>query len=256
VRAAAAAVLRAQQAPAAPEGDDAGASGLQLGAASAAADEAAASEAGFIRFLADLNMTSWRTIAVLTLLVHNMHVYFWYFFIRAQASPQALLLRGTVLSKQIRDTRLFHPRDAAAPPLTALDLPWGDIVAAAPFYIAAVVLIRLPVYYANLFFSCTKSIRPFVYRHYELIFTLLATVENSFYLFIDAYAYSLTGRVVVYALPDCIMHGFGLALFHRTGPFRRRANYFVVLYCTEAREAHLRRRYAASLAPPLKQKAA
>jgi hypothetical protein len=97
--------------------------------------------------------------------------------------------------------------------------------------------------------------------------------------------------VVVYALPDCIMHGFGLALFHRTGPFRRRANYFVVLYrffcitalvawtrswglllrvenlvqfaglgftlaCTEAREAHLRRRYAASLAPPLKQKAA
>ncbi len=148
---------------------------------------------------------------------------------RAEASPSALLVRGAALRKQIKHTRLYDPAAPHDAPLCLLDLPWADVVAAAPAYIAALAAVRMPTHAAILLFSSSKRLRPFTLRHYERIFCLLAAVETSFYLFADAYIYCITGRVVIYALPDAALHALGTLWFHRSGPFRSRAARAAVL---------------------------
>jgi hypothetical protein len=120
-----------------------------------------ATEAGFARYLAGLNLSTWRATALLTLFVNATHCYLWLFFVRAQASPTALLVRGAALRKQIKHTRLYDPAAPHDAPLCLLDLPWADVVAAAPVYIAALAAVRMPTHAAILLFSSSKRLRPF-----------------------------------------------------------------------------------------------
>jgi hypothetical protein len=195
-----------------------------------AALRAAADEAGFIRYLADINLVTWRTIAMLTLSVQIAHMYLWAAFMRGEPSSERLISRGAVLRKQVRDTIFMDPRNPGAAPMTMLDFPWEAVVLAyAPLYVGWVCLLKMPAHATILFFStCSARARPFVQRHYETIFHTCAMIEIATYAYMDMCIVHATGRVPIYALPDCVMHSIGTVFCHRTGPFRRRRSYLLL----------------------------
>jgi hypothetical protein len=198
-------------------------------AAAASAASLAAEEAGFIRFVADINLVSWRTISLLTLFVSSAHVYLWFAFMRDEPDAARLLHRGAVLRKQVAGTLFFDPADLAAGGRTMLDYPWPLVVSAAPSYIAFVVLVKMPAHAALLFLSCARAARPFVHRHYEALFFTLALLENASYPFTDAAAVRATGHVPVYEMQNCCFHTLGVFAFHSSGPFRLRCSAALLL---------------------------
>ena len=127
---AAAAVLSAVLASVDAEDAD-GADGTEDEDASGAAAAAAVpqqDEAGYDRFLMDINLPVWRTIATLTLFVHSgaplcwlayelparlarsrvrfplpsVHMIMWWLYIRSEPNSTKLMQRGAVLRKQVR----------------------------------------------------------------------------------------------------------------------------------------------------------
>jgi hypothetical protein len=168
----------------------------------------------------DVNGAGWRTIALLALLVHTVHMYLYYRYMRSEPSSAALLARGAVLRKQVHALRFYDPSDLSLPPMTVLDYPWPFVLAVAPPYVAWTVLVHIPTHIAILAFITSRRLRPFVRRHYEHLYAVLSVLELSTYLLMDVYILRVTGRVPRYAFSDCAMHTIGVLLFHRTGPFR------------------------------------
>lgn len=219
-----------------PQQEDVVYAAAEACAAAASADDAER-EAGYVHYLFKIALPAWRTVGLLTVLVHTAHLLLWIFCIRSEPSPAKLLARGAVLRKQVRDTLLYDPADLSAPPLTMLDYPWAAVVAAAPPYVAWTLLLHLPTHAAILLFCCSRRLRSFASSHYEPIFHVLSTLEVVTYLVMDACIYRTTGRVPLYPITGCFLHSLGVVIFHRRGPFRRTlSNWQLVcrLVCTFA----------------------
>ena len=201
-----------------------------LGALLAArtAARSAETEAGYVEWLCDVNLGLWRSTGILALFVHTVHTCLYFAYIRNQPSVTALLARGAVLRKQVKDVRFYDPADLSAPALTMLDYPWHEVLAAAPIYVAWTVLVHIPTHICILACANSARLRPFVRRNYEVVYGTLCALELSSYIFMDSYIYHVTGRVPRYAFADCTMHALGVLLFHRTGMFRLRLSLFII----------------------------
>ena len=99
---------------------DAAMDALGIAAAAVVPIATAGGEAGYIAYLCDVNSAAWRTVALLALFVHTVHMFLYFTFMRPEDSPAALLARGAVLRKQVHSLRFYDPADLSAPPLTAL----------------------------------------------------------------------------------------------------------------------------------------
>jgi hypothetical protein len=182
---------------------------------------AQADEAGFTAYLFDVNTALWRTTALLALFVRTVHTWLYVHSIRSQPSLAPLLARGAVLRKQVHSLRFYDAANLAAPPLTVLDYPWPMVQAAAPLYVAWIVLVNIPTHIAILLLSSWSRLRPLARRRYEPLFGLLTVLELVTYIFMDVHVLRVTGgRVARYAFSDCAMHALGILFFHRTGMFR------------------------------------
>ena len=188
----------------------------------------AETETGYVEWLCDINLGLWRSTGILALFVHTVHTCLYFAYIRNQPSAAALLARGAVLRKQVNDVRFYDPADLSAPPLTMLDYPWHEVLAAAPIYVAWTTLVHIPTHICILACANSARLRPFVRRNYEAVYGTLCALELSSYIFMDSYIYYVTGRVPRYATADCTMHALGVLLFHRTGMFRLPLSLFIV----------------------------
>ena len=177
-------------------------------------------EAGYTRFVFDINVKAWRTVALLALFVHTVHMWLYFNYIRPESSAAALLARGAVLRKQIHSLRFYDPADLALPPMTALDYPWRFVLDSAPPYVAWTLLMHIPTHLVILACVTSRRLLPFTRRNYEPLFALLSVLELSTYIYMDLLILHTTGRVPRYAFADCTMHTIGVLWFHRTGPFR------------------------------------
>jgi len=207
-------------------------------------------DAGYVAYLCDVNSAAWRTVTLLALFVHTVHMFLYFVFMRPEDSPAALLARGAVLRKQVHSLRFYDPADLSAPPLTALvracvnailctlltfcspqqEYPWPFVLASAPPYVAWTLLVHIPTHLAILYLVTSRRLRPFVRRNYEPLFIALSILELTTYIFMDVLILRTIGRVPRYAFADCMMHTLGVLLFHRTGPFRLALSNFSVLY--------------------------
>jgi hypothetical protein len=235
VLAAASGVLAAMRAsltaPATPADEAAGAAAdAAMDAFGIAAAPGVMDEAGYTHYVFDVNAAGWRTVGLLALFVHTVHMSLYYLYMRRETSSDALMARGTVLRKQVHSLRFYDPADLSLPPTTVLDYPWATVLAAAPPYVAWTLLVHIPTHIAILLFVSVRRLRPFVRRWYEPLFALLSILELTTYIFMDTYIHSVTGRVPRYAFSDCVMHTLGVLVFHRTGPFRLPLSHASVLY--------------------------
>ena len=177
-------------------------------------------EAGFVGFLFHVNRLGWRTIALLWLSVHMAYMTLYVLYIRHEPSSAALLARGALSRKQVRDLRFYDPHDLSLPPTTVLDYKWSEVQAAAPLYVAWTMCVHMPTHLCILVCIWSKRLRPFVRRWYEPLFGVISMLQLCTYIFMDAYILHVTGRVPRYAFADCAMHALGVFWFHCTGPFR------------------------------------
>ena len=188
-----------------------------------------ADEKGYTQFVFDINVRSWRTVALLALFVHTVHMWLYFNYIRPESSSAALLARGAVLRKQVHSLRFYDPADLSLPPMTTLDYPWRFVLDSAPPYVAWTLFVHIPTHLVILAVVTSRRLLPFARRNYEPLFAVLSVLELSTYIYMDLLILRTTGRVPRYAFADCTMHTIGVLWFHRTGPFRLALSNFSVL---------------------------
>ena len=152
------------------------------------------SEAGFVGFTFDVNMAGWRTVGLLALFVHVVHMSLYWLYIRPEPDSAALLARGAVLCKQVHSLRFYDPADLSLPPKTALDYPWSEVQAAAPLYVAWTMLVHIPTHICILLCVTSMRLRPWVRRHYEPLYLVLSFLELLTYILMDIDILHVTGR--------------------------------------------------------------
>ena len=141
---------------------------------------------------------------------------------------------GGANARQVAEVRL-HPlvigtRGGVAPAFSPLDVPWPVVVSHVRAYVAAALLIRVPVHITLVRATARLRARRGALPSYERTFFTLMLLDSTFYFLVDAMAAHATSAAVEWMVSTSIMHACGLALLHSRGPFRPRATAASVLY--------------------------
>ena len=97
-------------------------------------------------------------------------------------------------------------------------------------YVAAAVLIRVPVHIALVRATLRLRASRGALPAYERTFCGLMLLDSTFYFLMDALAAHATSAAVEWMVSTSVLHACGFALLHSRGPFRPAATAASVLY--------------------------